>query len=112
MTRRNNHADERTGKPTWRDVGAGLAALEKEYGGHAEITVDREGCRGTGDAIWVYAKLYSGWSTFGDRPRHVARALWPSNQHKEFVGLVFRLIHQLDHMADAGRRADADELPF
>jgi hypothetical protein len=112
MTRRGNHADERGARPGWRDVAECLAWLEKTYAGHVEVSMDREGEGENQGAMWVYVKLWAGFAPFGARPVHVARALWPSNTCKEMASLVFRLAHQVDHMADAERRARGDDLPF
>jgi len=106
--RKNNHNDERTPQPQWKDVAMLIEALEKHYGNHVEISFDREGCRGGSEALWVYAKMYDGWTTV-KAPRDVIRSLWPSNSHKTMPGMLTRLLHQLDHAADARERAEASE---
>jgi hypothetical protein len=112
MANQGNHGRDKGGKPTWEDVGKGLEWLEREYGGHAECSIDVEGTRGGSGAFWVYVKLYAQWGYYSEPPKHVARSLWPCNQHRELASLVFKLIHSVDHMADAQRSAEQRGLPF
>lgn len=112
MSNQGNHGRDKKTQPTWRDVSAGLNALEEEYGGLCLIEMDVEGARGATGALWVRVKLYEGWSVAESRPKHVAQALWPSNSVREMPSLLLRLIHSIDHMAEAQRRADAQGLPF
>jgi hypothetical protein len=93
-------------------VAAVIEALEREYGGLVKLQVDREGARGGTEALWVRAIAYRGWSDFGERPLDVATKLWPSNAHRTMAGMQFNLLHSLDHMLDARRRAEGEDLPF
>lgn len=108
MARKNNHNDEKVPQPQWKDVAMLIEALEKHYGNHVEITFDREGCRGGSEAMWVYVKMYDGWTTVA-APRDVVRTLWPTLQHKTMPGMLTRLLHQLDHAADAREKSEKRE---
>jgi hypothetical protein len=108
MPRKNNHNDERVPQPTWEDVAMLLEALEAHYARHVEVSIDREGARGVGKAMWVYAKAYQDWTTVC-APTDVVRSLWPSLQHKTMVGMMVRLLHQLDHAMDARLKERASE---
>ena len=112
MASQGNHGPAGPGKPSWGDVAAMIGWLEATYGGHVEITMDVEGVGGRVGAMWVYAKLWVDWAPATNRPQHIARQLWPTYGAKEMPALCFRLLHSLDHMADAERRAGSEELPF
>lgn len=112
MTRRDNHNNDRVKQPTWATVAETIEALEHEYGGHVEVSFDREGTRGGSAALWVYAKLYEGWAPAIQPVEHVVRGLWPTAACKEMPSFVFRLLHQLDHAVGAQREAEARGLPF
>jgi hypothetical protein len=89
-----------------------IEALEREYGGLVKLQIDREGCRNAGDKLWVRAMLYSGWADHQARPLDVCAALWPTMAVRTMAGLTFRLLHQLDHAAEARKRSSEDDLPF
>jgi hypothetical protein len=112
MSRAKNHADEPISTPTWEDIAEGLGGLEREYGGHAEVCMDKEGVRGSVKGLWVYVKLYANYQVWGTQPKHTARSLWPTRAHKTMTGCILKLIHSVDHMADAQRRAELEDLPF
>lgn len=111
MTRKGNHNDDKGRQPTWADVSATIQAVEACYGGHVEVCFDVEGARGAAGQMWVYAKLYGSFRVVAERPTDVVRALWPTHQSKEMPSLVFRLLYQLDHAADARRRAEREGRP-
>jgi len=111
MTRKGNHNDDKRSQPTWADVSATLQAVEACYGGHVEVCFDVEGTRGAADQMWVYAKLYRSFQVVEEKPVDVVRALWPTGQCREMPSLVFRLLHQLDHAADARQRAEREGRP-
>jgi len=106
---KGNHNNERGSQPTWTDVTATLRALEACYGGHVEVCFDVEGTGGASGAMWVYAKLYRGFRVVEERPVDVVRSVWPTAACREMPSLVFRLLHQLDHCADARLRAERSE---
>jgi len=108
MTRKGNHNDDRSRQPQWSDVTATMQAVEACYGGHVEVCFDLEGTRNAAGQMWVYAKLYRSFTTLAERPMDVVRALWPTLQCREMPSLVFRLLHQLDHVADARLRAERE----
>jgi len=111
--RHGNHGPQKdTRAVNWADVAATIEALEREYGGLVKIQIDSEGCRGGTKALWVRCLMYRGWDDRNERPVDVTVAHWPTIQVRTMAGLVFRLLHQLDHAADARRRAESEELPF
>jgi len=110
MARHGNHGPSDTRSVNWTDVAAMIEGLEREYGGLVKLTIDRDGVRGATAGLWVRASLYAGWSDHGERPMDVCAALWPTNASRTMAGLSFRLLHQLDHAADARRRSE--DLPF
>ena|SRR5215468_925168 len=112
MARQDNHARTSAAQPDWKDVGNALRAVELSWEGHCEVCIDVEGARNVSGAVWVYVKLWDGWAPARGTPTHVARSLWPTVSCKTMAALVFRLIHQVDHMADAAARAQAEGLPF
>jgi hypothetical protein len=112
MANQGNHGRDKGTQPTWRDVSAGLEAIEKEYAGLCVVEMDVEGTWGSTGALWVRVKLFEGWNQLANGPKHVAQALWPSHSVKEMPSLLVRLIHSVDHMADAQRRAEQKGLPF
>jgi len=111
--RADNHNTRKDSRGVnWTDVAATIEALEREYGGLVKLTVDREGVRGATEGLWVRASIYTGWADLHQRPIDVCSALWPTNASRTMSGLCFRLLHQLDHAADARRKASEDDLPF
>jgi hypothetical protein len=112
MRRDNHHSGRDTRSVNWPDVAATIEALEKEYGGLVKLTIDREGVRGTGAALWVRASIYSGWADLSVKPTDVCACLWPTSASRTMAGLTFRLLHQLDHAADARRKTERSDLPF
>jgi hypothetical protein len=113
MAKYGNHGPQKdTRAVNWADVTALIKALELEYGGLVKITMDCEGASGRNDAMWIRASLYSGWADQSTRPSDVMSALWPTNASRTMAGLVFRLLHQLDHAAEARRKAESEDLPF
>jgi len=111
--RHGNHGPQKDSRAVnWTDVARTIEALEKQYGGLVKVQIDREGCRGGTEALWVRAMAYEGWNDMGERPIDVAAGLWPNNSCRTMAGMVFRLLHSLDHMLDARHRRGADELPF
>lgn len=111
MPRKGNHNDEKGRQPTWVDVSATMRALEACYAGHVEVSFDLEGTRGASGTMWVYAKLYRGFKTVAEGPVDVVRAVWPSATCKEMPSMVFRLLHQLDHCAEARLKAEREARP-
>jgi len=111
--RHGNHGPQKdTRAVNWVDVAATIEALEREYGGLVKLQVDREGAKGATPALWVRGLLYRGWSDHNERPQDVVASLWPNNQSRTMAGLCFRLLHQLDHAADARRKAEGEDYPF
>lgn len=111
--RHGNHGPQKdTRAVNWPDVAATIEALEREYGGLVKLQIDREGAKGATAALWVRGLLYRGWSDYNERPIDVVSALWPTAQCRTMAGLAFRLMHQLDHAAEARRRAEGSDLPF
>jgi hypothetical protein len=106
MARQGNHGGRDTRSVNWSDVAMVIEALEQQYGGLVKLQVDREGCRGGSEALWVRALAYEGWSDFGERPVDVSTQLWPSNACRTMAGMCFRGLHSLDHMLDARHRED------
>jgi len=112
MANQGNHGRDKGSQPTWEDVGRMMHWLEQEYGGHVELSVDSEGIRNNAGYFWVYAKMWGDFAPFGKRPVHVARSVWPCIEAKQLSSLAFRLMHSLDHMAEAQRGAEGRGLPF
>lgn len=112
MARQGNHGPSDSRAVNWSDVSRTIEALEREYGGLVKLTMDREGARNSGEALWIRAGLYTGWADLHERPIDVCAALWPTHAVRTMSGLCFRLLHQLDHAADARKRAESDGLPF
>ena len=112
MPRQPNHGRDAQHEPTWANIGETIQWLEATYGGHVQVVVDTEGTRNASGALWVRAMLYRGFQVHGERPVDVVAALWPTNKHRTMTGLMYRLLHQLDHAADARMRAEQEELPF
>lgn len=111
--RHGNHGPTKdTRAVNWVDVAALIEALEREYGGLVKVQLDREGTRGGTEAIWVRALAFKGWCDHKERPTDVVAAVWPTNSARTMAGLVFRLVHQLDHAMQARRKAESEELPF
>lgn len=76
-----------------------------------EVSFDVEGAGGASGALWVYAKLYKDFRPMAQGPTDVVRTLWPTHKCKEMPSLVFRMLHQLDHAADARIRAEREARP-
>ena len=112
MARQGNHGPRDSRAVNWSDVARVIDALEREYGGLVKLQIDREGCRQAGEALWVRAMAYRGWSDHGERPVDVVAALWPTHAVRTMAGLCFRLGHQIDHALDARRKAESEDLPF
>jgi hypothetical protein len=96
----------------WFDIASTIEALEKQYGGLVKLQIDREGARGGTGALWVRALGYDGWADQAVKPLDVCALLWPTNACRTMAGACFRLLHQLDHAADARMRAEEAERPF
>jgi len=106
MANQGNHGYDKKSQPTWLDVATTIRAIEATYGGHVEVSIDMEGASSATGAMWIYAKLYRGWITHGTAPVDVVRGLWPRNDCREMPSYMFRLLHQLDHSADARVRSE------
>jgi hypothetical protein len=108
-----NHGPQKDSRAVnWADIGPGIEALEREYGGMVKLQIDREGCRGGTPALYVRIMAYSGWADFGERPIEVWSATWPTNAHRTMAGLLLRGIHSMDHMLSERRRVREEGLPF
>lgn len=112
MARQGNHGPKDTRAVNWTDVALCVEQIEQQYGGLVKIWFDREGVRGGTAALWVRVGLYAGWADHGEKPRDVVAGVWPNNASRTMAGMIFRLLHQLDHAADARARAEAEDLPF
>ena len=112
MANQGNHGRDKGSQPTWRDVAKGLEYLEREYGGHAQVVMDKEGAERLAEGMFIYVELFGDFNPATGIPVHVARAVWPTMAHKEMASMVLRLIHSCDHMADAARRAKSDGRMF
>jgi len=109
MPRRDNHNSEKGSQPTWADVSTTIRAIEATWAGHCEVSFDVEGTGGVAGALWVYVKLWRGFVVQGEKPVDVVRGMWPTSYCREMPSFVFRLLHQLDHAADARARSERAE---
>lgn len=108
-----NHGPQKdTRAVNWADVSSMINELEKAYGGLVKVQMDKEGTRNLANQLWVRVLAYRGWDDANERPIDVITALWPSNSHRTMAGMVFRLLHQLDHALEARNRAESEDIPF
>lgn len=111
--RHGNHGPQKDHRAIkWIDVSATIQALEKEYGGHVEVLIDCEGVRGASGMLWVRAIAYRGWDTRAERPIDTIARSWPTASAATMAGLVFVMLHQLDHALDARNRSESEDVPF
>jgi len=82
------------------------------HGAQVRVVLSDEGTARTGECLWVIAEARTAGVSPLTAPRHSVRSIWPTTQHKTMVGLMYRLVHQLDHALDAEARALAEGLPF
>jgi len=107
---KNGKRDERA--VSWSDCSRLIQELEKTYAGHVGVLMDCEGCRCASGMLWVRVLAYRGWDTQGERPIDVIARQWPTNSNRHMAGLVFVMLHQLDHALDARHRAESEDIPF
>lgn len=96
----------------WQDVSLLVQQLEREYGGHVSVLLDCEGTRGASGALWVRVLAYRGWDTQNERPIDSIARSWPTHSAATMAGLVFVMLHQLDHALDARHRSESEDVPF
>lgn len=112
MANQGNHGHDARRAPEWADISDLIQQVEEQFAGHCEVSIDTEGTRSRANAVWVYAKLWRDYSPATNKPVDVVRAVWPTNQHKTMPGLMFRLLYQLMHCAEARLRAESEDIPF
>jgi len=82
------------------------------FGQQKPIVVDADGTGPAGEALWVRAMAFEGWSTHNERPVEVISKLWPSNQHRTMAGMAFNALHKLDIALEERKRARDEDVPF
>lgn len=112
MARQGNHGKDDTRAVSWFDVSVMLQNLHNSYEGAFVVVMDIEGARKASGAIWVRVCHYADGNTRGKAVNVVAK-LWPNNQNRTMAGMVFQMLHSMDHVVDAYERGRAGaDVPF
>jgi len=112
MPRQGNHGERDTRSVNWVDVASMLQSLHNAYEGLFIIVYDIEGARNAAGALWVRVLYYPDGKSVG-KAQHVVCKLWPSNAHRTMAGMVFNLLHSMDHVVDQWLRSKAgSDVPF
>lgn len=112
MARQGNHGEKDTRAVNWPDVASMLQSLHREYEGLFVVVFDVEGARNAAGALWVRVLHYPDGNSRG-MCQHSVCKLWPSNAHRTMAGMVFNLLHSMDHVVDQWQRSKAgSDVPF
>jgi len=112
MPRLGNHGQKDTRAVNWSDVSAMLQTLHRTYEGAFIVVIDVEGARNAAGAMWVRVLHYPDGNT-RQMCQHSVCKLWPSNAHRTLAGMVFNLLHSMDHVVGQWEAQRASEdVPF
>lgn len=112
MSRPTNHGDEKAAQPGWKDIAKAIDEVAAAHGGRVVITLERDALWQPVDSVWVRAQLVQGKRGEEGNVTGSVAATWPTQQHSTMPGLMLRLLHQLDYVAEDRQRAQQEGLPF